>query len=216
MQERSRGGAAAVFILLLALAVSVGDTAVFVRAGHGDMSLDSLSAAWNQCWGCVAFLVGAPLIVGVICVALVPFAQDRRRPTEAAEPAAPPIPSTDAALRLLALLQHEGRLIDFLEEDIAGYSDAQVGAAVRSIHEGCRKVLRERITLQRVIDREDGASVDVPAGFDPAAIRITGNVAGTPPFRGTLQHAGWRAAKAALPESTSDATILAPAEVEIA
>ena len=215
MQERSRGGMAAFLILLLAVAVAAADTAVFVRAGHGDMSLDSLSAAWNQCWGCVAFLVGAPLIVGVLCVALIPLATGGGRAPVAPRSAAPAASSPDTALRLLALLQHEGRLIDFLEEDIGGYSDAQVGAAVRSIHEGCRKVLRERITLRRVVEKEDGAVIDVPVGFDPAAIRVTGNVTGVPPFRGTLQHAGWRAATVNVPESTTDPTILAPAEVEI-
>ena len=214
MEERLRSGGAAALIMSIAFIVAAGDVAFFVRAGHGDLSLDALGSAWNQCWGCVAFLGGAPLIVGVLSAALVPRATRGVRAVASAESAAPP-PSPDAALRLLALLQHEGRLIDFLEEDIAGYSDAQVGAAVRSIHEGCRKVLRERITLERVIDREDGASVEVPAGFDPAAIRVTGNVSGAPPFHGTLQHAGWRATKTALPESAAEATILAPAEVEI-
>ncbi|HVN84502.1 MAG TPA: DUF2760 domain-containing protein [Candidatus Binatia bacterium] len=215
MPESSRGGFAPAVILLVALVLAVGDVAVFARAGHGDVSLDSLVAAWNECWGCVVFLAAAPLVVATLAAVL---SEGRSRAGEVAIPAAatPPAPSPDAALRLLGLLQHEGRLIDFLEEDIAGYSDMQIGAAVRSIHEGCRKVLRERITLERVIDREDGASVDVAAGFDPAAIRLTGNVTGTPPFRGTLQHAGWRAAKANLPQSSTDPTILAPAEVEIA
>ena len=213
MQEPSRGGVAAV-IILVALVAAAGDVAVLARASHGDVSLDALAAAWSQCWGCIAFLAAAPLVIAILAVVLT---AGRSQPGTAPPATAAPIPpSPDAALRLLALLQHEGRLIDFLEEDIASYSDAQVGAAVRSIHDGCRKVLRERVTLQRVIDKEDGATVDVAPGFDPGAIRVTGNVTGAPPFRGTLQHAGWRATKTNFPESAVDPTILAPAEVEIA
>jgi hypothetical protein len=120
-------------------------------------------------------------------------------------------------LRLLSLLQQEGRFVDFLKEDIDGYNDTQIGAAVRSIHAGCRKALSERIELERIFPAEDGTEVVVEAGFDPAAVRLTGNVSGTPPFRGTLQHGGWRAATVSLPHSPGDvdATIIAPAEVEI-
>jgi hypothetical protein len=88
---------------------------------------------------------------------------------------------------------------------------------VRSIHAGCRKALSERIELERIFAAEDGSQVTVEPGFDPAAVRLTGNVSGTPPFRGTLQHGGWRASKVALPQSPgeTDPTIVAPAEVEI-
>jgi hypothetical protein len=214
MAEPSRGGLAAAFILIGALLLAAANVIVFVRAGQGTISIEALSAAWYQCFGCVAFLAAAPVAAGT---AVMLWALRISTPSvPLAAPTPPPPPSPDAALRLLALLQQEGRLIDFLEEDIAGYDDAQVGAAVRTIHEGCRSVLRERLQLQRIIDREDGVTVDVPAGFDPAAIRVTGNVAGAPPFRGTLQHAGWRAAKITLPDSTTDPAILAAAEVEIA
>jgi len=114
---------------------------------------------------------------------------------------------TDAALRLLALLQREGRLVDFCEEELSGFPDAQVGAAARSVHAGCRKALREE---------PEGAEVVLDAGFDPRAIRLTGNVAGNPPFRGTLRHHGWRASAARLPVSDGDPNLLAPAEVELA
>jgi Domain of unknown function (DUF2760) len=131
--------------------------------------------------------------------------------------AAASAPSPAPALRLLALLQQEGRLIDFLKEDIDAYNDAQIGAAVRSIHAGCRKALSERIELERIFAAEDGSQVTVESGFDPATVRLTGNVSGTPPFRGTLQHGGWRASKVTLPQSPGDTdpTIVAPAEVEI-
>jgi hypothetical protein len=141
------------------------------------------------------------------------------QPASVSAPRQPPAPPSPApALRLLAVLQQEGRLIDFLQENLDDYSDAQVGAAVRSIHAGCRKALSERITFERVLPDEDGSSVVVDAGFDPAAIRLIGNVTGTAPFRGTLAHGGWRAVKVSLPESpgNADAAIVAPAEVEIA
>ncbi|MBX6312398.1 MAG: DUF2760 domain-containing protein [Isosphaeraceae bacterium] len=121
-------------------------------------------------------------------------------------------------LRVLAVLQRDGRLIDFLQEDIDTYSDAQIGAAVRDIHRGCRKALREYVALEPVLSAPEETPVDVPADFDPAAIRLTGNVSGSPPFRGVLKHHGWRVKAAqlpALPGTKDNAAILAPAEVEI-
>jgi len=106
---------------------------------------------------------------------------------------------------VLAVLQREGRLIDFCEEDLAGFSDAQIGAAARTVHDGCRKALRSFLALEPVRAEAEGATVEVPAGFDPRAVRLTGNVAGRPPFRGVLRHHGWRAGK----------TVIAPAEVEL-
>ncbi|MBI1813862.1 MAG: DUF2760 domain-containing protein [Deltaproteobacteria bacterium] len=217
MAEQSRGGFAAVLIIMIvALASAAGNVEIFVHGGAGIVSFDEVTHALHQCAPCVIFLAGVPVVAGLVLAA---WSMRRARrvvdPAPLIEGARPGSPSPDAALRMLALLQHEGRLIDFLEEDIAAYDDAQVGAAVRSIHEGCRKVLRERVQLQRVIEQDDGAIVDVPAGFDPATIRVTGNVTGAPPFRGTLQHGGWRAVKITLPESATDAAIVAPAEVEI-
>jgi len=134
----------------------------------------------------------------------------------------PPIPETPpkpsgAAVRFLALLQREGRLVDFLLEDIQSYSDAQVGAAVRDIHRQCQSVLKEHLVLQPVLPQREGASVEVTTGFDPSAVRLMGNVTGQPPFRGTLQHHGWRVKeiKLAPPPEGQDELILMPAEVEL-
>jgi Domain of unknown function (DUF2760) len=122
-----------------------------------------------------------------------------------------------AALQLLALLQHEGRFVDFIEEDLTPYSDEQVGTAVRSIHDGCRSALRDRIALHPIFAAAEGATVTVERGFDPAAVRVIGNVRGEPPYRGVLRHPGWRSESVRLPERTGDgdATIVAPAEVEV-
>jgi hypothetical protein len=165
----------------------------------------------------VWFFTGAPLTVGILLALLVGFADGRRSAPAATARTAAGDPTTDGALRLLGLLQQEGRLIDFLEEDIDPYSDAQVGAAVRAIHAGCRNALRQRMRIERIYTQEDGTPVEIAAGFDAAQVRLTGNVHGAPPFRGVLQHGGWRAADVVLSKTTAlDPSVLAPAEVEIA
>jgi hypothetical protein len=126
---------------------------------------------------------------------------------------------TGPDLRVLAVLQRDGRLVDFLEEDIDAYSDAQIGAAVRDIHRGCRKSLHDYLTLEPVLPAAEEARVTVPADFDPAAIRLIGNVNGAPPFQGVLKHHGWRVKSVqlpALPAAKDDSSVLAPAEVELA
>jgi len=118
---------------------------------------------------------------------------------------------------VLAQFQREGRLIDFLQEEVASFSDAEVGAAARVVHAGCKKALAEYFTLEPAIQEAEGATVSLPAGFDAARIRITGNVAGQPPFRGTVKHHGWVASAVRLPavSETLDPRILAAAEVEL-
>lgn len=129
------------------------------------------------------------------------------------------LPTTSGPdLRVLAVLQRDGRLIDFLEEEIDPYTDAQIGAAVRDIHRGCRKALHEYLTIEPVMNAAEEERVTVAADFDPAAIRLIGNVQGSPPFQGVLKHHGWRARAVqlpALPASKDDTSVLSPAEVEI-
>jgi len=120
-------------------------------------------------------------------------------------------------LHLLSVLQREGRLVDFFSEDLNLYEDAQIGGAVRAIHENCKKVVSKSLTLEAVIDRSEGEEIRVEPGFDPDAIKLTGNVTGEPPFTGILRHKGWRTRKLELPalSGVQDARIIAPAEVEI-
>jgi len=120
-------------------------------------------------------------------------------------------------LHLLSVLQREGRLVDFFEEDLNIYEDAQIGAAVRSIQDNCRKTVNKALSPQPMLEKKEGDTVTVPADFDPAAIKLTGNVTGEPPFTGILRHRGWRAAKLELPtlSVSQDPRIIAPAEVEI-
>lgn len=122
-----------------------------------------------------------------------------------------------AAVQLLAILQREGRLLDFLQEDVDSYSDAQIGAAVRDIHRGCKKALAEHMPLEPVLREPENAQVRVDPGFDPSRIRLVGNVVGEPPFTGALRHHGWRIAKVTLPPPArgTDPSVVAPAEVEL-
>lgn len=125
-------------------------------------------------------------------------------------------PSTDPALQLLALLQREGRLVDFLEEDLAAADDVDIGRAARIVHEGCRKALRSHVKLAPVRDEEEGAKLTL-AEFSPAEVKLTGNVAGKGPYSGTLRHRGWKVTEIKLPTPVDghDARVVAQAEVEL-
>ena len=132
--------------------------------------------------------------------------------------AAPKAPARSEALTLLAALQREARLVEFLQEPLSGYSDAQIGAAVRDVHRDCRAVLDRMFAIEPVRDEPEGAEIDVPEGFDAGRFRLTGNVGGQPPLRGRPAHHGWQAARCELPAWTgSDAAarVIAPAEVEV-
>ncbi len=148
---------------------------------------------------------------------LVPAKTPAKTPVEAAPPA-PATADGAAAVQLLAILQREGRLLDFLQEDVDAYSDAQIGAAVRDIHRGCKKALAEHLPVEPVLREPENAQVRVDPGFDPSRIRLVGNVVGEPPFTGALRHHGWRVAKVSLPSlaKATDPTVVAPAEVELA
>lgn len=121
------------------------------------------------------------------------------------------------ALQLLALLQTEARLVDFLMEEVSAAPDAQVGVAAKEIHKKARRVLTEYLTLGEILPGSDGDAVTVPAGFDPREVRVVGNVTGAPPFTGSLQHPGWKVRELRLPAPTAvgDTLVLQPAEVEL-
>lgn len=123
----------------------------------------------------------------------------------------------DGALALLALLQREGRFVDFVRDSVEGASDADIGAAAREVHRGCRKVLDQHLSFEPVMPGNEEEKVSVPKGFDPAEVRLIGEAKGEPPFRGTLRHHGWRVVDAKLPTLAEgiDRTVIAPAEVEL-
>lgn len=120
-------------------------------------------------------------------------------------------------LRLLSLLQQKGRLIDFLKEDLSSYTDAQVGAAVRQLHQACGQELEQLVAIRPLREESEGSRVTIPAGYSPTEIKVVGRVQGKPPFQGVLKHKGWQAQKRALPKATGarEETILMAAEVEV-
>lgn len=142
-------------------------------------------------------------------------------PAPAAKPVEPPAkkkPTRNDALTLLAALQREARLVDFLQESLDGYADAQIGAAVRDVHRDARSAIARMFDLRPLTDKAEGDTIEIAAGTDAMRYRLSGNVAGSPPFRGVVRHHGWQAAKCELPEWTGGAeaqSVVAPIEVEV-
>ena len=120
-------------------------------------------------------------------------------------------------LHLLSVFQREGRLMDFFAEDLTPYDDAQIGVAVRNIHENCSKTLQKYLKPKAVIEKHEGEEILVPKNFDADAIKLTGNIAGEPPFKGILRHKGWQAGRIELPvlNPGHNPRVISPAEVEI-
>jgi hypothetical protein len=141
-----------------------------------------------------------------------------RRGAPKAQTASTPVgprPS-DGALQMLSILQRDARLVDFIMEDIVAYTDDQVGAAVRGLHDQARESLARYVKLEPVIDGVEGTFTK-PALSDPAAVKFVGNVPAGKPSGGLLRHKGWRAGKIDLPplNPKQDSSILAPAEIEV-
>jgi hypothetical protein len=139
------------------------------------------------------------------------------KPAPAPKPP-PAKPTRSEAVTLLATLQREARFVDFVKEPLDAYTDAQIGAAARDVHRDCGKVVERLFALRPVLDQEEGSPVEVAAGFDAGRFRLTGNVAGQPPFRGRLVHHGWEATACQLPAGSGTekaGRIVAPVEVEL-
>jgi hypothetical protein len=150
----------------------------------------------------------------------MPAADQVPKPALRAEPkkGPPPKPVQSEAITLLATLQREARFIDFIKESLGGYSDAQIGAVARDVHRDCGLVIERLFGLSPVVGQEEGSEVELPGGFDSGRFRLTGHVAGEPPFRGHLAHHGWEASRCDVPAwsgKDTAARVLAPAEVEL-
>jgi hypothetical protein len=123
--------------------------------------------------------------------------------------------SADAALQLLALLQREGRFVDFVQQELAAFSDADIGAAARVVHEGCRRALRAHARVVSVRSEAEGAALTLERASED--VKLVGNVAGSAPFHGVLRHRGWRIEGLTLPTvvGVHDPKLVAPAELEL-
>jgi uncharacterized protein DUF2760 len=143
------------------------------------------------------------------------FAQNRAQPAAKPAPAKPQAKPQDGAVQILGILQRDARLIDFMMEDISAYSDDQVGAAVRALHDQCRDSLARHLRLAPVIDAVEGSYTKIDSG-DASSVKLVGNVpaSGKAPG-GLLRHKGWRAEQVDLPAAAPGASIIAPAEIEI-
>ena len=172
------------------------------------------------------------IIVCLVVLALVSVAAKRKsaggeseadttKSISAPPPVQQPPPAENQAeseiVAFFALLQEKGRLVDFLMEDVAGYDDAEVGAAARVIHQGCRQVLQEYFKISPVSDAQEGTQVTVPTGYATDQYRVVGKLSGDPPFTGTLLHKGWKTEFVKLPRIVTSGRLpsIAPAEVEI-
>ena len=174
------------------------------------------------------FVLGSVILVGVFCLHLHRLSSTEGGGGSQSSPVAPvaappvstPVPPEAELVAFLALLQEQGRLVDFVREDLAGATDAEVGAAARVVHAGCRRVLDEAFTIEAVRSEAEGTVIELPLGYDAPAYRLLGQVAEEPPYRGVLRHPGWRAVAVKLPQVTGVTPerpwpVLAPAEVEI-
>ena len=139
-------------------------------------------------------------------------------PLSAPAPPAAEVAEVPGALMLLGVLQREGRLIDFLQQDVADFDDEDIGAAARQVHEGCRRALDDLATVKPLRDEAEESRVTIAEGYDAGAVKLTGNVSGNGPYRGTLVHRGWQVTDLSLPQLMAghDASIVAAAEVEVA
>jgi len=174
--------------------------------------------------------LGALSLLLLIIVAVVTIVAMSKSPSNE-EQSAPPVQSEEsvvkpdllkettpeAALQLLMLLQQEARLIDFIHEDLTGFSDSDVGAAARVVHEGSKKVLQQVFTFASIRSEDEESKITLAKGFNASENRLTGNVTGEAPFTGMLIHKGWRVSKVLLPQLAKehDVYVVAPAEVEL-
>jgi hypothetical protein len=168
----------------------------------------------------LATFVAAVLLLSAI---LARPKAEARRPAAATVSAAPaPLTANQSnaeVVNFLAILQEKGRLVDFLMDDIKGYSGAQVGAAARVLHEGCRTVLLEHFGIRPVREESEGSKITVPAGYAPDEYRLVGKIRGEAPFSGVLVHHGWRTEWVKLPRllraGDDRLPTIAPSEIEL-
>jgi hypothetical protein len=201
--------ALAVILLVLAALSLAADAALTPYAGMARIVLPKV-------------ITGVALLLFLALLVERPKAASVRAAAEAISPAVPAptaIRADAEVVHFLGLLQEKGRLVDFLMDDITGYSDAQVGAAGRVLHEGCKAALLEHFGIRALREEGEGSKVTVPSGYAPDEYRLVGRISGEAPFTGTLVHHGWKAEWVKLPRlmrmNADRLPAIAPAEVEL-
>ena len=172
------------------------------------------------------YLTGASLAIA-LCLLMASLLirgekAERESRTERARPAPVPAEGNRAEAEIvsfLAIFQERGRLIDFLMDDITTYDDAQVGAAARVVHQGCKAALQEHFRIGPIREESEGSSVTISAGYAADEYRLIGKINGPGPFSGTLLHHGWKINSLNLPRlvraDPERLPTIAPAEVEL-
>ena len=168
------------------------------------------------------YVAAGSLALGVIALIAILAIRTRSGGARAARPMSASVRANQAEAEIvsfLATLQSKGRLVDFLMDDINAFNDAQVGAAARIVHAGCKAALAEHFRIAPIRAESEGATVQVPAGYAADEYRLLGKISGQAPFAGVLVHHGWRTDQVKLPRILRDATerlpTIAPAEVEL-
>jgi Domain of unknown function (DUF2760) len=173
------------------------------------------------------YLSGSAVVLSLVALIAIlvgrgPPRDSRTAGAEAARPTAVPTRTNQADAEIvsfLAMLQARGRLVDFLMDNINAHDDAQVGAAARVVHAGCKTVLLEHFRISPVRTESEGSTVQVAAGYSPDEYRLLGKISGPAPFSGVLVHHGWKTDVVNLPRvlrgSTDRLPAIAPAEVEL-
>ena len=174
------------------------------------------------------YLTGASLAIALgLLMAILFIRSEKAGPENQTETARPvPVPVQTAGNReeaeivsFLAIFQERGRLIDFLMDDITTYDDAQVGAAARVVHQGCKAALQEHFRIRPIREESEGSSVTIPAGYAADEYRLIGKISGPGAFSGTLIHHGWKTDSVNLPRLVRTGRdrlpTIAPAEIEL-
>jgi len=176
--------------------------------------MSRLACAWKAFWA----ILRSPAAAAAWEAARRPApakGAEERTPAGGGAALAPAFPAD--AVFTLVLLQRGGRLVDFLQESLDGFSDAQVGAAARQVHDDCRRVLQQVFGVEPLRSEPEGTPVTLEAGFDPRQVRLTGRATSAPPYAGVVRHRGWRVTRVAFPQrhESLDPAVLCPAEVEV-
>jgi hypothetical protein len=172
------------------------------------------------------YLSGGALALGFVVLTTIVAARDSKHTASATAEAVRPVPvpmrarDADAEIiSFLAMLQARGRLVDFVMDEINAHDDAQVGAAARVVHAGCKAALEEHFRIRPVREESEGSTVQVAAGYPVDEYRLLGKISGPAPFSGVLVHHGWKTDTVKLPRivrsSTDRLPAIAPAEVEL-